>query len=419
MVSVGSSRDSRRQVNEESKRQSGRGKSRYWSLRLKLGSTPIKVHLQKPEKPYQDIDSELYYHWKRGRNVFFKSAAKPNGCFLEKTRQQDVIDAYQNPGVYDLEAKDLDGKRAKDIMKMEYRPYYSVSGWIEHWFHLVEKESDRKGDDGKLRKISFRERCTGKSCKYCVDEVPKVYGNRFFYDFSNAAWRDAVLPMMEKVERFAKDGGYLYPVCYVCEECKTDLIDMTQGCFACGGESVGIDPERHMAVCQNKKCNEEWSLLEYEDEKLLEQVSQEMKCKNKKCKHVGFPELVLAHTEGAQEWEAMSIFDIQFQIKKTGNKDKAETVIVAWEFKEPDERLFDPKYQGEGEAAEVWAKRNKEQIDLDAVHAPDPAIVQAQYLGVPNPFGGAGGRVSKHSFKHYSRDAKGEDEDEGDEDSEE
>jgi hypothetical protein len=412
MVQVGTSRQARHGAIQERETQRSRSKGRWWSARLKLTTTPTKLHFQRPEKPFKDFDQDVYWWWLRGKNHFIKSAAFPKGKFIECHPEQCLVCAYQNPGAYGF-----DVPADATLAKAESRPYYAVSGWVEQNFHSVEKKKDRKVGQGEKDTYHVRERCKGKSCEHCAKGLPKVFGNRFFYDFSAAAWRDAILPVIEKVERYTKDGGYIYPLNYVCEECSTELFDMTGKCFNCESEDVGIDTERHMAVCQ--KCDEEWTLLEYEDEELFNRANTVIGCPNKKCKHQGYPKPNFQHTDGKKKWESYDLYDVQLTLKKSSKDIKADTVVVAWELKEPDPRLFDAKYQGSGEAAEAIAKRHAELLDLTAIHSPDIPAVQAQMLGLDNLFGGAAGRASKQEFKKYNKKAKDsddEDEDDADDD---
>jgi hypothetical protein len=415
MVKVGDSRAARQQATQDRREQMSKGKRGYWSMRLKLTSVSTKLHLQRPEKPYKDVDSDTLYWWKRGRGHFIKSAQFPNGRFVECIPEQCLVCAHSNPGQFGFKAN-----ADAALTKFESKPYYAVSGWIEHNFHMVEKKKDKQVQKGEKDTYTVRERCRGRNCEYCKKDLPKVFGNRFFYDFSAAAWRDAMLPIIEKVERFAKDGGYIYPVNYVCEKCNRELFDMTKKCFECKKDNVGVKPETHMAVCGD--CDAEWSLLEYEDENLMELASNPQACPNKKCKHQGYPKPVFAHSEGLEEWESYDIYDVQFSIKKTGKDKQSQTAVTEWKIQEPDARLFDPTYQGDeqSEAAQAIAKRHAECLDLDKIHSADIPAAQASMLNVANLFAGEGGRASQKQFKKFGKKGKGsKDEDEEDKEEEE
>src|SRR6185295_6465783 len=255
---VGGWRQARQQVVNDRSRSGG--KNRQWSLRLKITSVPTKIHPQRPTKPFKDLDYDLHFWWLRGKTHFVKNSSFPKGRGFECGIDECLVCAYGNPAAFGFENVTPD----PSLSKCDSRSYYSISGWIEQTFHLVEKPKDKEVQQGEKSTFTVRERCQGRNCEFCKKNLQKVFGNRFFYDFSPAAWDNAVLPVIEKLSRRAKDGGYVYPVNYVCEECGTEIFDVTQNCFSCNSDDIGIDPDEDMAICQ--ACDEKWPLLEYEDE---------------------------------------------------------------------------------------------------------------------------------------------------------
>jgi hypothetical protein len=404
-------------IRENQERKSGT-KNRWWTLRLKLTASATKLHFQRPAKPYKNVDDDTLYYWLRGRGHFIKNAAFPRGKFMECNPKECLICAYGNPAKYGFSVPADAG-----LAKCESRPFYCVSGWAEHNFHLVEKAKDREVQQGEKSTYTTWEKCKGRNCKFCSKNVPKVFGSRFWYDFSSAAWERAIMPVMEKIGRFAKDGGYIYPLNYVCEECNHEFFDMTGSCNQCESTEIAIDSETHTAQCQNSQCGSEWTLLEYEDlgeDGLMSKATTVMECPNKKCKHQGYPMPNFLHSEGKKKWEAYDIYDVQLIVKKTGTGKTSETRVEGFEFKEPDPRLFDPKYQGgeDNEVAQSIVKRNAEPLDLSEIHSVEIPAVQASMLNMPNLFGGEAGRASQKTHKPFSRNklkgkaGKVEDEDE-------
>jgi len=96
-----------------------------------------------------------------------------------------------------------------------------------------------------------------------------------------------------------------------------------------------------------------------------------------------------AEPEGG--WDTYDIFDAQLVLRTQKSTDDAppRIVIDRWEIKPPDKRLFDPKYQMEGDDAEQakkTAEYNAKCLPLDMIHAPDDPATQAKILNLPNIF---------------------------------
>lgn len=411
----------RRQAKENYREHGGSGSRfrQYQRLRMKFDQTPTRLHLQRSEEPYEDPSNpDLSFWWKTGMGYFLKTKKYKKGIFIEKNFDEDLIDAYSNPARHELQQAEgvADGKWLK---KFPPKPYYCVSGWIEEWFHLVSYEDER---DGKTVNWTERERCSAKGCSLCKEGWARVFGNRFWFDFSYAQWFGPVDAVFEKLERMPKDGGYVYPQHYECEECneimaffdrkrKEDVVlDMMNKCGACGSENLGIEPEEHMGECQD--CDSRWALLSHEDPHLGGYLAQILKCAG--CGHEGYPRPVMVHSEGLEEWECHDIYDVQLTIHKTDEK-RPKIVIKKFEVKEPDPRLFDSELQGEGEAAERQAEAHVKCIDLNKVHpqpTPDDVaeLIELQNLFDPNREARAGVQPKRWKPRHEREDGEGQEE---------
>ena len=398
---VGGRRDAVRQHSQDRAERKSGGKKFLYKMRLDLGADPMKIHLQKPEKAYADYkDPEQKFWWKRGAKHYVARVKK----FLECTNDTCLACAYRDPKAFGFDnvapERMLDQAGAKE--------FYCVSGWVEMWYHWGDRT---RKHDGKIIEFKSRELCTGRGCDDCANKYPKVFGKRFYYDFSSPAWHDSINSVYERVERICKDGGYLYPVNYTCGECSEQLFDMTQVCPSCSADDqIGIDAESHTASCGS--CDTEWTLLECEDTSLKDLAEHPMKCGS--CDHQGFPEINMLKitAEGevvdpAEDEDVYDIYDVQFTLCKLGEKKQARIHVKKWEIKEPDPRLFDAKVQGDEDTAEGMVDRHKKALDLDSVHAPDIPAVQAKVLGLDNLFSTSGG-ASGTKVVDYSRNSEEE-----------
>lgn len=400
-MQVSGRRQAQRQIAEQQKQRKSRSKGRFISMRLKLGTDPLKLHFQRPTKSYVDCyEPETSFPWKHGVKFFVKSKELnlPNGRYIESPGEECLISAYQDPHLFGFN----DVAPHPILREAKPQDYFCVSGWVEQMYEIVEKSRDV---DGETKTYKTRELVKRSGRNRQRSKNPQVFGNRFYFDFSNKQWRDVILAVDEEIARFAKDGGYLVLMDYTCEKCNQRLIDMSNNCFNCDSDKITFDVDmehpqksRHMAVCQN--CKEDWSLLEYKDDELKKRVVIPMRCPE--CKHMGYPQPNYEHSEGKKKWDAYDIYDVQLTLRKQGEGKQTTVVCDYWEIKKPDPRLFDAQYQGEGDAAVAMAKRHGEPVDLDDVHSPDIAAVQAQILGLPNLFAGAGGSANNAPSRRWS-----------------
>lgn len=389
----------RRQAKENYQNYGGddrKGNRFYMDLRLRPEdlAIPTRIHLLRPAEAYVDPSNpELNYWWKTGMGYFVKTKKFPKGMFFEKNFDEDLIEAYSHPKEYKLEA--VEGvSEGKWLAKFQPKPYYCVSGLIEEWFHLVQYQDDSRQRDGKPVTWIKRERCIGKNCENCRDKWPKVFGNRFWMDFTYPQWFGPIDSVFEKLDRTPKDGGYVYPLHYACAGCEEVLrftdskdkrevrLDMMNACSSCGSTNVGIDTEEHYGECND--CDVRWSLLSHEDPKLNYYLATKLKCLG--CGHEDYPNPVMVHSENLTEWETNDIFDLQMTIHMVEDGKKRKLEVKSFKVQEPDKRCFDATLQGEGEAATKVAERHKEPLDLNKVHRTLSADEQAEMLELSNLF---------------------------------
>ncbi len=408
---IGGRLSTRRTTAKIMRSSSRKGGLHYLGYRLKLTERSTRLHFtrsldedgNKILYPNPEIE-DLWHEWKIGKSYFVKTQTRPKGMPVEWSPKNNLIEAYRFPAQYGVE--DREELSAGAFLKEFYpKLYFCTSGWVEEWYHLVQvKKKDGSGT------YTDRIRCEGKGCKHCEEKWPRVFGNRFWIDFSPGQWTNVIDRTMEEMDRLPLEGGYVYPSHYECEGCGEILsftdeksgreytLDLTNSCD-CGatGEDIGLDAERHMAVCQ--LCGQEWTLLTHENGVMKSSLDKELKCNN--CGHVGYAKGVFKHIpqdedgEELEEWTPVSLFDAQVTMfREAGTEKKNGNInITNWKVQEPDPRLFDPRYQGwdgnpknvdEKKIAEMWVQRHKQTLNLNDIHQVlDPDEV-ADKLGLCN-----------------------------------
>lgn len=383
-----SARDAARQTDKEYIDNRPKRGSRLWGLRYKPTTTPVKFRPHRPAELYEDpYNPGNKFPWKRRRFHYVPWANNGKGGVIECGGEQCVTCAYMDPQQMGVDVEPDSRIRKNCWTKISY----AVDGWLEEWFHLVEKQS--KSDETKTYRV--RELCTGRGCEYCADKIPRVFGNRSFIDFSKPAWDGVIDPVLEQVEKVCRCGGDIYVPNYVCENCEAEIIDLAMTCEVCKNQGltpnddIVIEAERQVAVCQT--CDTEWSMLESMDENLANAVNQKYNCQE--CGHVGYPAANLVCTD-CDNPDPMDLFDVQLTIKKISKEKMSGLEITGWEVKDPDPRLFDPAFQGakdgaskeEVEAAESVVERHKAPINLDSIYPIASTKEQASILSKPDPF---------------------------------
>jgi hypothetical protein len=401
-------------------------------MRLDVPEEPIKVHFQRPKEPYQDPqDPSAAYWWKKGAKHYIPKFNK----FTECAYEQCLTCAYRNPGDFDFE----DAQPQKFLEKCWPKEYYSVCGWVEEWHIVLERESDRKNDDGSPK--TFFERVLEIQAKKELKDAgydPKkldllrVFGRRFYLDITAPAWKNEFDAVYQQIERFTKDEGYLFPLSYGCAECGTPVFSVASECPSCDATfeqgKVGIDHEKHKAYCGD--CDTEWELLECRSKSLKKDA--EAICECEECGHQGYLIPLLAKVDlesgevdlepPAKGWDTYDIFDVQLVIRKERSTDEAPPRIVIddWEIQPRDKRLVQAEFQGgkNDDDAKKIAERHAEPLDLDMIHAPDSPAVQAKVLKLANLFSKKNGVTSGGAMRYSKRAEESDDGDSDDDDDE-
>jgi hypothetical protein len=301
----------------------------------------------------------------------------------------------------------LDIEPNESLAKCEPRDQFVVAGWVEGKYHVVEEKGKR--DPTKTYKV--RRKCEGQKCQYCRDDLPVVFGNRFYHGFSHTAWANALFEAHVRAGQICKCGGYVFAVEYKCPSCETVLYDAAAVCDKCGGTDIGLEVEDGegdyeagvWAHC--KGCNKQWALCVLDNEALAEDVLDEVRCSN--CGKVVVMEAVEECTEEGCNSDPYDIFDCQLTIKKESDQQTASLVVTDMKIREPDSRLFDPEHQSpDKEQAAKDVEVMKTPLDLNEAYKPQTSQEQAKMLGMRDPFAsGAGSNV-----RRYSKDADNDDE---------
>ncbi len=369
----------------DKKERKGRGGKKF-SLNLRITTTPTRVHFQAPAELYEDPRSGAKLPWKVGKRHYVPTKADGSGTYVD-CGDQCVVCAYTAPADFDLDIE-VDSKLAKCYPAT----FYALQGWVEEWHHLVQYERDDKST------YMVRERCQGQNCEFCKVECQKVFGNRFALALSRKAWNEAIFPFQEEVEGHCRCGGNVYVPEYLCTGCKAPLIDVCNSCYSCKSEEIALDLDNGMAECQS--CNSSWSVKESGNEDLEKAANQEAECA---CGVKDYPNPHAVCTEEGCDADSHDLFDAQVTLVKATADKTASTSVKNWKFQKPDERLFDPKYQGDDDMAKKIAEAFQKPMDLDRQFAPDPPHTTAQRLGVKNPFAEAGGGDASQ-YRRYKKD---------------
>jgi transcription elongation factor Elf1 len=412
-IVVGDRRFDRRATDTQRKERSAKNKGKFFGLRLDIPEEPIKIHLQRPKKPYQDPrDPNVSYLWKKGAKHYIPKYNR----FIECAYDKCLVCAYRNPQDFGFE-----GVQAKKFLKDCWpKDYYSFCGWVEEWHLVLERVSTRKDEDGGEK--TYHERVLERQAKKELKEagydlkkvqVPRVFGKRFYIDISAPAWHNEYNSVYEQVERLTKDGGYLFPLHYGCSNCGAAYEPITTQCPSCGEDEIGVDHQKHRAFCG--KCETEWELLESRSKELKSLAETIFECPS--CDHQGYPIPIMAklnpesgevtYDQPKEGWETYDIFDVQLTVRKERSKDNAppRLVIDDWSVQEPDPKLFSPEHQGGkgDETAVEMARKHGEPLDLNQVHSPDPSAVQAKVIQLDDLFSSKKSSTSQQVVSYKGR----------------
>lgn len=380
--------------NRDTQKSSRGAGGRKYGYRFKFDQTPTKVHFSMPEKLYVHPDTGVELPWRTGVRYYVPWGGKNGkGTYIE-VGEQSVIEAYRNPAQFGLDISARD-----DYRKLDPKIYYAVSGWVEEWFHRVEG----KTEDGKT--FFERERCSGRGCKNCQAQTPRVFGKKVYFEIARTHWNESLFGINEYIESNCKCGGFIYKLHYECPSCKNMLVDMANQCSHCQSSDLSINIETAEATCN--KCQANWSLYEDRNPEIAKLVHKDMVCPNCRNEVIPSPVTVCTNAEtGCKEPDPYNLFDCQMSIQMVGSPDGKfkEMKVEDIKIQPPDEKLFDPKYQGpNSEDAVKFAEANKKPIDLDYLLAPPSPDEEARLLNVQNPFNPKG--MGTTTTKAYNRGA--------------
>jgi hypothetical protein len=388
-------RDSKRVDSQKSR---GGSNKRRWGYLYKFGTTPVRVHFSKPENPYIHPDTGAELPFRAGMRYYVKWAGK-NGAYIERDDPVEgkncIIDAYKNPAAFGLDIQPI----AK-FSNLEAKVYYAVAGWVEEWFHDVLCENPKTGAKWRERQL-----CTGHGCEGCKENHPKVFGKKVYFEVAKTHWNECVFGWEERINSQCQcdPEAFIYIQQYNCPECKGMMQDVMNACFSCGSNNIGLDVQSARAECED--CHAGWSVYESDNAELSKAVNKESKCPH--CSFQGYPVPQPVCTHCGDNNKEYSIFDCQMKISMTGTKDgkSKEMKIEDVSIQEPDEKLFNPKYQSDDdEWADRIAEGNKKPLNLDALLAAPSPDEQAQKLNVANPFTSSGGGQGYKSYSRHEED---------------
>lgn len=367
----------------------GGSSKRGGGSRFNVTETKVRIHLSNPE--------ELYDH-PGGVKLPFLTGLRYYAPFLGEngkyffTDEKTIIDAWRDPKKFNLDLKPL--AKMQDVRGPDI--FYAISGWVEEWFHVVENRNQRTGS-----KYHSRELCTGHKCEYCDKGLEKVFGKKVHFIFSQSQWDGAFWIANEVAQSRCKCGGRVYVSYYACSKCDEGIIDFASSCYNCRSENLTLDESSEEFCCDD--CGTSWSMFPFNNADLYKDVSARRKCS---CGNEDYLKPVQFCTSCGEDYDSHDLMDYRMKINAV-QKGKAKVVsITNMEVAEPDQRLFEAKFQApnDPELGEKIAKANKTPIDLRKVCAPLDHDVMAEMLKVGNPFSMGSGDAE---FTNFSRHESG------------
>lgn len=368
----------------------------------------MKVHFTKPETLYEHPDTGAKLPFRVGERYWvpWVKRGKFEGQYIERdpTGKDSVVDAYKNPAEYGLQMSPM-----QKFLKLYPKIYYGVGGFVEEWFHRFKEKSEKDGNEYWTKQV-----CNGHGCDHCKKQYPKVFGSKVYFEIAKMHWNQSVFGWEERINSSCKCGedSFIYTPHYECKQCQSLVVDVMNNCFSCDGENIALAPDEAKAECND--CHASWSVYESDNEELSKAVNQEVKCGDCGHKDYPVPKFVCTNCDSP---EPFGIFDCQMKIHMTVDDEgkPKEMVIEDVMIQEPDERLFDKRYQDtkDSKDSEEWSEKiadaNKKPFDLNKLLAAKSPEEQAQIIGVANPFNTG---AASQGYQSYSRH-KGNGEEEG------
>ena len=375
----------------ETDQRAGRKTSgKKWSSFHKFSNVNTLIHLAKPEKPYMHPVHGTPLPFRVGEQHFIPfGGKKKNGTSIEcgaKWNEPCIVHAYVNPQAYGLTNTPpnpgLDPQGAK--------PYYAVGMWIEEWYHLA----DYYIDEHNPAKGTFkrREKCSGKGCELCQENVMRVFGNKNWFSISPGQWKHSFHALNKYIENhFCHCGGNIFVTSFFCKGCHQTIVDVSESCDFCKEGGVELHMDTGMAVCP--RCHRDWPADYDKHEKIVDLVGERFKCS---CGANEYPVPKRMCSNESCAVDPYGIFDCQLSVHTTGDQKEKRIVIGEYKLQEPDPRLFDPQFQGADVMAVKIAENMKKPLDLNYLLRPMSPDEQAKELHLPNPFA-ISGRAAGYS----------------------
>jgi hypothetical protein len=355
-------------VDKERNPNKGRGRS---GQRFTLTEHKVRFHLQAPKELYEHPESGELLEFFTGLRYYVRWAGN-NGMYF-RTNGNSIIDAWRDPEKFNLDLKPL--SKCQQLYPADI--YYAVSGWVEEWFHIVEKEN-------KNTKAKYKEKelCTGPGCEYCDKKTnPRVFGKKVYLEFSSSQW-SAWWLANERAHSRCKCGSIIFTSHYICGGCEDTLYDFAGACYSCDSEELTIDEESEEFNCEG--CSSAWSIYPFNNAEFYKEATAKTACQ---CGHEDVPIPVRSCLECGDNLDDYGLLDYQMKLSSEV-KGKGKVIhIEDLKIQEPDPRLFDPKMQSkDADWGEKMAKGNQTPIDLSKACEPMDHDREAEILKIGNPF---------------------------------
>lgn len=336
---------------------SGGGRSRGSSLNIRWGSRwqPPKGNVAKfrllPGN-YKDMAGQEndYFQY-----VSFYSA-RSNKSFISSAEWAMVNGRPEKIGGNCLGWDEFE-KETKEGVERNHRTVslrlmHAFNGIHLDWYHMVPVERDGKPvyyENGKLKgqQILNREPCTGRKCDYCAAKLPKVFGKKVHWSmgFGHLQNLAGAIDEIEKDCASCNGVGTIEKITCDCEECGAPVITVAD-----------------FNMADEKQSNEYYQI-----------TGSPFKCK---CGHTGWllTQLECNNSEKVcQDPKPRSIFDCDIDVKRQGENASSTVQIVRWTPTILSQELI--------EMAKPY--------NFAEIFAPDPLDIQAEILGIKNPYKGA------------------------------
>jgi len=246
------------------------------------------------------------------------------------------------------------------------RVMHAFTGIHLDWYHDVPAVRDGKPvlfENGKRKgePITNRLPCTGRKCEYCADKLPKSFGKKVHWSMGFGHIQNLVGAIDEIEKDCATCGGIgtIEKITCDCEECGKPIISVND--FNLADETQSAEYYRITGSPYKCKCGHTGWLL----------TQLECNNKNKVC----------------QDPKPRSIYDCDLDIKRQGEGASSTVQIVRWTPTVLSEDLL--------EMAKPW--------NFPEIFCPDPLDVQAEILGIRNPYRDSAPQAREYGQANYNK----------------